>query len=806
MDGDVVAPSAQGRQRWLGLLPVALGLSLVLGLVGHLLRPDMVMAGRDIPFLHLPLRIDFARLLADGLPTWNPWLHGGQPVLSNPHYAAWYPTTWLATAMPVDRALALAVVLHALFAFVGGYRFARHLGCGRDGAALAAAAFAAGGWFLALSNTTLVFFGMAWFPWILLWGDRGLRADGSATAVRALSVAACCWALQILNGDPAAVTVTGFALALLACDRSGFPGRSRGPWLPWRRLAALIALALLVSAVQVVPTWFRLHASARGEGLGYAQAVVWSLAPQRLVESIAPHFFGDIARDEEDLYFGWALHDRGTPFLLSIAPGLLVLVLALAAIGTRGVPRRALWLGALGLGLFLGLGRHNPLFPYLHDALPFLANLRYPEKFLLLPLACMPFAAGLGWQQLLERGRAGRRWRLPLIMAAACALLAVALAVWMRSPGVAETLARAQSGLPPVPRVLAKGAEYLRRESLVAAANALLVLGLIVWARRPGRSAPALALGGVLLLAADLGYYGRRFNPTLPESVLFAPPRAVAALPPGARVFTDLPFREGPEVGPRIGEPGTFEVRGRMEWLDPYSGNLWGLGHVLHEDADLMLTPWARVPLAALHAAWRDRELADRLLGAWNAGWLVHVRTPEEMLPELKAGRTPALATVSANAAVLPRFRSIGEAQFHADGPRALVAARAAGYRVADREHVVGAGPRGLERASFELAEILAAAEDGRGLRLTLRSPAPALIVSAVTFDRGWSAEVDGAPLELWPTALGQIAALVPAGARQVTLRYRDPWVAVGGALSMVTLLAMGLLARRAGANSAHRG
>ena len=287
-------------------------------------------------------------------------------------------------------------MLHALLAFAGAFLLARHLGCRRSGASLAAVTFAAGGPFVALAGMPLMLFGFAWLPWILLAGDRAMRADSRAAAVRAGLLAALAWGLQILNGDPAAVMSTGLALGLLAWSATE-PQRWRAPWL---RLGAIAIVALLVGAVQVVPTSLRLHDSARGgAGLAVEQAAVWSARPARLVELVAPHAFGDATRDEEDLYFGWALHDRGYPFLLSISPGLLPLVLAFAFVAGRGVPRRALWLGAVGLGLFFGLGRHNPLFAVLHTHLPFLSMVRYPEKFLLLPLLCLPFAAGLGWDR-----------------------------------------------------------------------------------------------------------------------------------------------------------------------------------------------------------------------------------------------------------------------------------------------------------------------------------------------------------------------------------------------------------------------
>ncbi len=93
--------------------------------------PGRALASRDIPLFHLPLRAAFRRLAAGGPPVWNPWLHGGQPVLSNPNYAAFYPPSWLVFAVPPAYALSLLVLLHAAVAFAGAWLLARRLGAGR---------------------------------------------------------------------------------------------------------------------------------------------------------------------------------------------------------------------------------------------------------------------------------------------------------------------------------------------------------------------------------------------------------------------------------------------------------------------------------------------------------------------------------------------------------------------------------------------------------------------------------------------------------------------------------------------------
>jgi hypothetical protein len=55
----------------------------------------------------------------------------------------------------------------------------------------------------------------------------------------------------------------------------------------------------------------------------------------------------------------------------------------------------------------------------------------------------------------------------------------------------------------------------------------------------------------------------------------------------------------------------------------------------------------------------------------------------------------------------------------------------------------------------------------------------------------------DGSEVPLCPTSLGQIGALLPAGEHELRLRYRDPWVRVGLAISALTLLGSALVSLR---------
>ena len=77
-------------------------------------------------------------------------------------------------------------------------------------------------------------------------------------------------------------------------------------------------------------------------------------------------------------------------------------------------------------------------------------------------------------------------------------------------------------------------------------------------------------------------------------------------------------------------------------------------------------------------------------------------------------------------------------------------------------------------------------------------TPVPSFLVAAITYDDGWSGTLEnGAPVWLCPTTLGQIGAALPPGGHTLRLRYRDPWVRIGAAVTGTTLLLVALVALR---------
>ena len=771
-------------RRWVtAIWPALLGAGWLSCLFGPLLSPGRVLANRDIAVFHLPLRASFRDLAAFGLPVWNPWLHGGQPILSNPSYGAFYPPSWLIFLAPPAYALSLMAVLHASLAFAGAWVLARHFGCGRGAAALAGVGYTGCGAFLSLLSAYTLLGGMAWVPWVLAWGDESLRAPAGERWWRPGLLAGGALGLQLLNGEPSTVLISGLALLALAASAAG------------RRLAAAprvlvpLLFAVALAAVQLLPTLNRLADSPR-KALPARIATIWSMPPQRLVEIVFPRFLGDPNRVVEGLYFGWGITDRG-PYVGSLYPGLLLALLGASALLAGRIPRRAAWALCFAGGCLLALGRHSPIYDVLRRSLPVLAVLRYPEKFVILAVLALVVAGVLGWQRLLDEREAGRPQAvdLPLALALAALATAVTLAVLLfTSPRVAAwfVISHALPVLPASSRGLAL--MYLRNESWTGvrtAAAATLFLGLCRWRRPPRRLLEAVA---VLLLAADLWYYGHGLLQTLPAAAYRQPPPLAAALLPARdRVFLQETPLGGSQVLRRWGDPQTLFTRSNLLQLEPYSGVLWRIPYAFDVDFDMMLTGWGRKADDLLLRESTEPQMLYRYLGVWNVGTLLLQKTFQEQVAELRDPTAPPLREI-ANTYLLPRFRFVPQVTFHAGHAAAHAAARAEGWEVARAEHWVRPG-RPEETASYRrLPKLLEFADQGGRIQARYRAEEGALFVAAMTYDRGWKAFVDGRPLPTYPTAACQLGVAVPAGEHRLSLQYRQPFLGLGASLSLLAL------------------
>jgi hypothetical protein len=730
---------------------------------------------------------------------WNPWLHGGQPILSNPSYGAFYPPSWLIFAVSPAYALSLMAVLHAGLAFAGAWRLARHFGCGRGAAALAGVGYTGCGAFLSLLSAYTLLGGIAWMPWVLAWGDESLRLPAGGRWWRPALLAGGALGLQLLNGEPSTVLITGLALLALAVSAAG------------RRLAAAprvvvpVLFAVALAAVQLLPTLDRLTDSPR-KGLSPRIAMTWSMPPQRLAEILFPRFFGDPKRHAEGLYFGWNLNDRDYPYVESLYPGLLLAVLGASALMRGRIPRRAAWFLLFVAGCLLAFGRHTQGYSVLRLAIPVLAVLRFPEKFVILAVLALATAGVLGWQRLLDDREGGRPESADFPFALALVVLATALvlaACLFWAPGAASWFIVSHSApmLPAARRGIAL--EYLRSESWAAvrtAAAVALFLALCRW-RRPSRR--LLEIVAVLLLAADLWHYAHGLVQTIPADAYRTPPALTAELPQSRnRLFVQEPRPGAPQLFRRRGDSQTLLTRSYLLQLEPYSGALWHIPYVFESDFELMLTGWGRKAAGIFRHEGIHSQAALRYLGIWNVGTLLLQKDFRDQVAALRDPAAPPLRKVT-NPYVFPRFRFVPRVTFHPRHAAALAAARAQGWAVVRNEHCARPGRPPETRGYRRPPRLLEVTDRGGEIKVRYSGGEGAFLVVAMTYDPAWRAFVDGGPLATYPTAACQLGVALPPGEHRLVLRYRQPLAGLGVAVSLLALsagaLALIALGRRPG-------
>lgn len=120
---------------------------------------------RDIYDYSYPHALFIREALRHGhLPYWNPLLNYGEPVLANPNFLLFYPTTLLLALLPLDFAFTQHFILHFALAATGTYILARRLSQSRLAAFFAAFAFTFSGPLLSLGNFYNEVACAAWIP------------------------------------------------------------------------------------------------------------------------------------------------------------------------------------------------------------------------------------------------------------------------------------------------------------------------------------------------------------------------------------------------------------------------------------------------------------------------------------------------------------------------------------------------------------------------------------------------------------------------------------------------------------------
>jgi hypothetical protein len=520
-------------------------------------------------------------------------------------------------------------------------------------------------------------------------------------------------------------------------------------------MLGMVCLIAALTAAQLFPFLDFLAHSQRGSG--YADTKMYALPLMGWANYLTPPF--QCVRTPYGLFL-----QAGQGWTASYYVGAGTVALALLAVW-RVRTYRVRLLAALALfSLLMALGGNGFLYDWIKGAIPMLGFLRYPMKFIMLATLVIPLlaACGLSWLQALPEAGWPSEWK----RACGVALGLLALMAFI----LADAWKHPVPGSDPIATA---------RNTLVRAIFLALIFGCLALLHREKdfRFQRWLQAGLIVLVWFDLFTHAPNLSPTAAQSVYE---------PDAIRRFFHWDQQLLPGTSRALQSRSSFW---RMCYENGADAEVNVTGHRLSLFMNFNLLD---------HAAKFDgffplnlKEF-NELYNIVNFGTnqtdnlqdflaISHISNPtndvdwvtrSSALPMITAGQQPIFADRAST------FRAVTSAVF--DPPREV-------YLPPEASPNVDAIATGA-------AKIVASRFTAQKLEIDVATPVPAMVVIAQTFCHPWHAYVDGKRTALWRANYAFQALEVPAGQHHVRLVYEDTVFHCGVAVSLASLLAIGLL------------
>lgn len=774
------APELRHPMAWAAVVCVVAGLLLAWPALGggFLVNPasDQYIAGYSFrEFAAQSLKS------GSGFPLWNPYQFGGMPYVAAMHGDIFYPTFLLRMILPTDIAMTWGFVIHLMLAGFFTAGFLRASGLSLHAACVGAVAYMMAGPVAAYASPGHdgKLFVSALLP-AALWGAvRGLR-DGrmAAWGLFALVVG-----LGLLSPHPQLLQylllTTGAYSLFLALSPTAVPvdhgkelsARESQPRL--YRLAFAMAAVLVgaaIGAIQFLPVMEYVPWSPRSGGKGYEYATSFSLPFEEIINMYVPQFSGILEN-----YWGRNLIHLHSEYL-----GVVALMLAGLALG-GGVSNKNrrhawFWLGALTVALFWALGGNTPFYQLVYALVPGSKFFRAPSTILYVVGFSVAVLSAFGAERALA-GKVTFRYALSWCV---FAIVVGALA----SGGALTNLALSLMGEQRGDAILANGSNVVigawRSALFVVVAAALLVAlsRQMINARHAG-----FALIG--LMAVDLWSVERHYwmfsdraeKLYASDSIIQflqneKEPGRVISLPLSNNMAFHDPFLTGDALmhlgirgvlGYHGNELGRYQqLIGKDDGMQSLANpNFWALTNARYLYTNLADVPFPGSKLVAgpVRNAAGTMTFLYRLPGDSPAAWV----TPA--IVKVPDGST--LATV-----LNPMFDVRRAALFDSASTAA--------------SQVAGANMPEALNIPITFSRYDAGAID---LKLNGTAPAGSALVVSENYYPGWTATVDGKPVEVSRADFTLMGIPLPANAQSVSLRFSSAPYSRGKTITIFALM-----------------
>ena len=750
------------------------------------------------------------------VPLWNPEIFGGMPFVGGMHGDVLYPTAWLRLVLPTHVAMNLGFAVHYVLAGLFVYLFLRRWRVSWAGSVVGRIAYQLAGVvgsYVSPGHDGKLF-ATTMLPLALLGltlGIRDRRLDGYA--ILALAVGLIMLSPHPQMAQYALLAAGLFTLYLVFADGSVTGASARVKALALAMLGVIVGVG--VSAIQYMPFYAYIPYSPRDGSVLHdfawsaAFAIPWSHVP----ELVIPRFTGESLTRSYWGPNGLKLHSEY----------LGLLVVALACVGAVGAVRRPVilseapalrsasdvgkdpqhpdrrnmifWLGGIGLlFLLVALGSATPFFRLWWEVVPFAKSMRAPGMALFIVAFVTSVLAAFG----VDRITSGASKRFAGV-AVGVGLAFTIIGVSGGFGAIAESLGQAVElhGLPQRASMALTAADNLQWSALFAGLVLTAAGVLAVLVSRGRLRQRALSIGLIALVGLDLWLNDRVFwiysdvrhelfgsdaikarlaSLPKPMRVWDVTGQGVDAVYPGAALMADdiaqLYGHHGNEphtfdvLNERIGSSLTFARAGDPQILDLFAVNY-------------LILP---APIAPDSLPGFRRTLHDV---ASSSG--VQATLFEREQPIGYARFIPAAAAPSS---LQQTVATVVDPQFEID--RVVLVDSAAGL-------TPGTIPNPLPAASDITVSFTDWKPGEMHMRLSAAPPAAGYVLVSENWDSEWRATVDGRDARVLRGDATLITVPVPAGAREIIVRYEGRAYARGTVITLIALLivVLGLIAPR---------
>jgi hypothetical protein len=642
----------------------------------------------------------------------------------------------------------------------------------------------------------------AWFPLLLLLSDRlatrrnPLDVLGLALvlAVQLLAGHAQLWFYGLWLIGPYIIfrSWSGMANRRIANDNTPRSTFHASPVYPLLGLFIAVALAILLAAVQLLPTAEFTTQSARNSGAERIFALTYSFWPWRLLTLLAPAFFGHPATGD---YWGYANYWEDHAYL-----GILPSLLALVAVGNYGL-RRAwgpvrtkepmtshawrvvpFFAALIPISLILAMGWNTPVYLWVFNFVPGFGFFQAPARLLIWYTLAMAVLAGVGAQSFKLTPASRRSWQRLLVGALGLTIAGMAGSFILTG----------------------------RSQTFLAATMLLglwLIISIFLLLMRP-RKHP-IQLGALhmavsketlwqwaVLIVVSFDLLGAAWPLILTQPpAIFRESGASAeflkAQPGDQRFFVDEEFDYAIKFDRyfrfnSFGPPDLTYWQGLKETLIPNLGVYAGLASANNYDP-LVVGRWQR-----LTDLLKDADAAQRarLLAVMHASYFVDDGSYQVGPTLYTAGTT----TIQQVPDPLPRAYFVS--QVYGAKNEAEVVSRLTSpdfdYRreviIMEGEALRQAQDKEKAEAEEEIGTVNVVTDRANQVSLKVEAPSAGFVVLTDTFYPGWQAMIDGQPVAIWPANLAFRAVAVEAGAHEIVFSYRPRNFTIGLWVSALTL------------------